>query len=217
MKIVVSTLAAAGFATLGMGSAAQAAIHTIDFSANAQCPASCTGITYTGTRLGTSTAIDLDGSTWEVTLVGNGDDSGLVPNDSVTITPHSATYGNLSGAVNLTLTTPLTKTWTDADGTFIETLTTLTEVDRGRNQIGFTFTGTVSGGDFTDAPATLDIDFTQAGGPGNVVSASLTNFASTTVTGTPEPATWAMMLIGFAGLGYAAVRRGSKNRTALVL
>jgi hypothetical protein len=28
----------------------------------------------------------------------------------------------------------------------------------------------------------------------------------------PEPATWAMMMIGFAGLGYAAVRRSSKDR-----
>jgi hypothetical protein len=25
----------------------------------------------------------------------------------------------------------------------------------------------------------------------------------------PEPSTWAMLLIGFAGLGYAAVRKGA--------
>jgi hypothetical protein len=30
----------------------------------------------------------------------------------------------------------------------------------------------------------------------------------------PEPATWAMMLLGFTGLGYAAFRRNGKNRTA---
>ena len=30
--------------------------------------------------------------------------------------------------------------------------------------------------------------------------------------GTPEPATWAMMMVGFAGLGYAALRRNSKGR-----
>jgi hypothetical protein len=28
----------------------------------------------------------------------------------------------------------------------------------------------------------------------------------------PEPSTWAMMLIGFAGLGYAAVRRNGAVR-----
>jgi hypothetical protein len=28
----------------------------------------------------------------------------------------------------------------------------------------------------------------------------------------PEPSTWAMMLLGFAGLGYAAVRRKGARR-----
>ncbi len=31
----------------------------------------------------------------------------------------------------------------------------------------------------------------------------------------PEPSTWAMMLIGFGGLGYAATRRARKGRSAL--
>jgi hypothetical protein len=30
----------------------------------------------------------------------------------------------------------------------------------------------------------------------------------------PEPSTWAMMLLGFAGLGYAAFRRAAKSRRA---
>jgi PEP-CTERM motif len=29
----------------------------------------------------------------------------------------------------------------------------------------------------------------------------------------PEPSTWAMMMLGFAGLGYAAFRRSAKART----
>ena len=32
------------------------------------------------------------------------------------------------------------------------------------------------------------------------------------VTSVPEPSTWAMLLIGFAGLGYAAFRRREKSR-----
>jgi hypothetical protein len=31
----------------------------------------------------------------------------------------------------------------------------------------------------------------------------------------PEPSTWAMMMLGFAGLGYAAFRRNSKGQTAV--
>ena len=31
----------------------------------------------------------------------------------------------------------------------------------------------------------------------------------------PEPSTWAMMLIGFAGLGYAALKRARESQSAL--
>jgi hypothetical protein len=34
--------------------------------------------------------------------------------------------------------------------------------------------------------------------------------------GTPEPSTWAMMIIGFAGLGYAAFRRNTKGRALAI-
>ena len=46
----------------------------------------------------------------------------------------------------------------------------------------------------------LDIAGTQGGG--------------ITVGGVPEPSTWAMMLIGFAGLGFVSYRK-SKRRTVL--
>jgi hypothetical protein len=29
----------------------------------------------------------------------------------------------------------------------------------------------------------------------------------------PEPSTWAMMLVGFGGLGYAAIRRRGSRRS----
>jgi hypothetical protein len=34
--------------------------------------------------------------------------------------------------------------------------------------------------------------------------------------GTPEPSTWAMMMLGFTGLGYAAFRRNSKGRVLAI-
>jgi hypothetical protein len=33
---------------------------------------------------------------------------------------------------------------------------------------------------------------------------------------TPEPSTWALMLVGFAGLGFVAYRRAKKGRASLV-
>jgi hypothetical protein len=36
-----------------------------------------------------------------------------------------------------------------------------------------------------------------------------------TIVGTPEPSTWAMMLIGFAGLGFAGYRKAHSARTTL--
>jgi PEP-CTERM motif-containing protein len=38
---------------------------------------------------------------------------------------------------------------------------------------------------------------------------------SQTIVGTPEPSTWAMMLLGFAGLGFAGYRKAHSARTAL--
>lgn len=37
----------------------------------------------------------------------------------------------------------------------------------------------------------------------------------TTTSGVPEPSTWAMMLIGFAGVGFAGYRKARSARTAL--
>lgn len=51
--------------------------------------------------------------------------------------------------------------------------------------------------------------YTQSGGKGKGISGSATFIAYSAV---PEPATWAMLLMGFAGLGYAAFRRNAKGR-----
>ena len=209
MKIVIPALAAAFIGMVGASSAAQAAI--IDFSANAECPATCTGITYSGATLQGSTALDLDGSTWDVTTVIPGDMSGLATGDSLTVMPVSFIYGSGGGPV--TLTTPIVKTWTGTAGPFKETLTSLDVITRGVNSIGLNFSGMITGGVFHDAKAEMILSLTQAGGPGNVVSASLTN-AATTV---PEPATWVMLGLGFAALGYVAVRRNAKDKAAMAV
>ena len=75
------------------------------------------------------------------------------------------------------------------------------------NAITFTLSGTVDDtGDLFDAtPINFTLTATQEGGPGSGVSAS---FRTTTV---PEPSTWIMMLLGFAGIGYACHHRARQS------
>jgi len=47
--------------------------------------------------------------------------------------------------------------------------------------------------------------------PGNLAAGAIvTGFAAESVTGVPEPATWAMMLLGFLSVGFMAYRRNNK-------
>src|ERR1700722_1731808 len=59
----------------------------------------------------------------------------------------------------------------------------------GGNSFGFLFSGTL--------PNVFDVFLNQGAGTG-------------TVSAVPEPSTWAMMLLGFAGVGFMAYRRKSK-------
>jgi hypothetical protein len=55
--------------------------------------------------------------------------------------------------------------------------------------------------------------------PFTIVRFASTNnaFEFTLGPGVPEPSTWVMMALGFVGLGYAAVRRSSKDRSAVAI
>jgi hypothetical protein len=64
----------------------------------------------------------------------------------------------------------------------------------------------------------LDPDWLRVGGdivgptPATAPTFNLT-FSLTGVSGVPEPSTWAMMLLGFAGLGFAF--RQSRRKVAM--
>src|ERR1700722_5150905 len=95
----------------------------------------------------------------------------------------------------------------------------------------------ITAGSFTLTPATLatmfpgmgDVNGNQTDPFGNqlvripgLTPFTTASFSSTgnafefTLATVPEPSTWAMMVIGFAGLGYAAFRRNSKGRALAV-
>jgi PEP-CTERM motif len=201
MKIVVPALAAAFIATVGVSSAAQAA--RIDFS----FVALGNGVSASPTPLQDATSLNLDDASILVSATLAGDVSGLSPGDAVSISPTDIDFAAVSA------TDPVIKSWTGTNGSFTETLTTVSSVDRtSPNAITWDLTGTVTGGAFHNVPVSMIIDATQSGGPGSVISVSGSN--SSVV---PEPSTWVMMLLGFAGLGYAAARRSAKNPSALAI
>jgi hypothetical protein len=226
MRKIVPALAAAFIATVGAGSAAHAAVNVINFAIDD----SGGTLSYTGTTLQSSTAFDLDGSTLEVSALGPTDNSsGLSIGDPIAVTtgavpPTDIVYGPGSGASALPFS--VTKTWTatTAEGVtpigdvFTETLTNVLRINRtSPNALTVYLAGTVSdtAGNFMDVPAFLILQANQVGGPGTVISSSLTN--TTVLSGVPEPSTWVMLALGFIGLGYAAVRRSAKDRSALAI
>jgi hypothetical protein len=227
MKKVVPALAVALIAGLGASSAAQAAVHIIDFSADISSTGGGT-LSYLPAGMSTldgSSSFDFDGTKLVVSGVGADDNSsGLVAGDPITLTPTNIAYGTGSGklpAGTLIMNGPIKKTWTAADGDmFTEILTDVVSINRGTtDDITVKLGGTVSDlpafGLFNMTPATMTLAATQDGGPGAAISISLTNFAKTSPV--PEPSTWVMMGLGFVSLGYAAVRRGSKTRSALAI
>jgi hypothetical protein len=214
MKIVVPAVAAAFLATVGAGSAAQAALINFGVSAISGNDLSYT----TGSSLDMSTAFDFGASPLAVTSTGPGDASGLTTlkfpptsNMFVTLTPTDIDYG--TG----TLGAPVVKSWTGGNGdSFVETLTKVEEIDRGTpDAITVTLEGTVTDslGLFHGSPVEFIMQANQVKGPGTAIVA---NFTNSTIT-IPEPSTWVMLALGFAGLGYAAVRRSAKDRSALAI
>lgn len=100
--------------------------------------------------------------------------------------------------------------------TFIETLTTVTAINRGTTDaITVILAGTVSDHDglFMDTPVQLIMTASQAGGSGTV-GVEFTNTSSLTPS-IPEPSTWVMVGLGFGALGYAARRRKTNISTLL--
>jgi hypothetical protein len=59
--------------------------------------------------------------------------------------------------------------------------------------------------------ATRDFAFAGFGNFAPIPVANSVRVAAPNLVTVPEPSTWAMMLLGFAGLGFAAFRRGTKR------
>jgi hypothetical protein len=206
-SVLVAAVGAAMIIASGASSGAQAAV--INFSA-----AVFGKVTYTGPSLDKSSAIDLDGSALIVGETGADDASGLKHFDMVKVAPSNIVYGLGLGPATLP-GSGVVKSWTATDGDeFTETLTTVESVNRGTvNAITVKLSGTVTdtNGIFVNTPIFLILSANQVGGPHTAMSVLFTD--TSVVAGVPEASTWAMLALGFAGLGYAGVRRGNTARS----
>jgi hypothetical protein len=196
---VIAALGAGLISTLGMfAGPASAATELLDVSEQ-------------GSGISTSPTDDLATATSATTTSwGSSDTFTLLSPFSPSVT--SFTLSNpvnlsVSGSANLG-----TNTLTVVIGgvTYTDTLTETANLFSGVEETGFlTGAGLPAGG----LKSSLAISYTQTGGAGNGVSGSATFAVYSPV---PEPSTWAMMMLGFAGLGYAAFRRASKDRASAV-
>ena len=218
-----SLIAALGAVAIGAlaAPAAHAAVKTIDFGVSAL--GGDPGISYSGGgTLDQSTTFDLDGALLIVSSIGPNDSSGLVlysqgnppgTPDTVDIAPSKINYGTAPGELGA----DIVKSWTANGDVFMETLTTVLSINRATaNAITVTLSGTLtdSAGDFNNSPAFLILQASQAGGPNSTISLGLTD---TSTLGTPEPATWVMLVLGFGALGYAATRKGKAKDSMLAV
>ena len=69
---------------------------------------------------------------------------------------------------------------------------------------GINASGDVTGYYYTNSATYGFIATPQTSGP----------LISTAIAAVPEPSTWALLLVGFAGLGFAGCRKASSERTA---
>jgi hypothetical protein len=75
----------------------------------------------------------------------------------------------------------------------------------------------------SDSPANPRLVFffsspneTYSFGPGNGTGEDFTSRGTVAISAVPEPATWAMIIIGFAGIGFLSYRRKNSPRFRLV-
>jgi hypothetical protein len=215
-KFRYAALAATVAAGLGWAGGAQAAVETITLNID-----HCSGGCLPGGGTGSVTVNDAGGVlSFDVDLTGNlvfqpstGLDAFVFNLDK---TPLSVTAGPTSGFTFVSASSGTIQE--DGFGTFGYGLT----YSGPRTAQALDFTVSAAGGltladlGLSGPPGTASVLFAA-----DVFSSNLNGMTGNGNTGpiggvsaAPEPSTWTMLLVGFAGLGYAAFRRGAKARLA---
>jgi hypothetical protein len=154
-------------------------------------------------------------TTYDLTFIQNGIDVGsatLVLNNvtsSTTTTLNGATltndFGGLTGSIEgFTIFSPT------AASAGSEVFSGIAIVNGAITDISAPFGG---GGIFTSDPGPINLFFGVNSALGFELGSSANEGTFTVSAAVPEPSTWAMMMLGFFGLGFMAYRR--KSETAL--
>ena len=210
-RTAIAALGAAMIATLGAGSAAEAATINFDFSALDG------SIIHDGSSLSDSTCLDFDDAIELVTSLGPGDASGLNEFDTITLTgqPHQREQCDhlwVNAWPARSRRHPVVADGRRAWRGHVHRNTDHGDVDRHHPSadpdfIIVTLTGTLTDtqGLFTNTPVVLIVHRHPSWRRTSRALRSPTRRAVT--PSIPEPSTWAMMALGFAALGYAGFRK----------
>jgi hypothetical protein len=109
----------------------------------------------------------------------------------------------------------LSATWTGTQSPTGDTL--VAEMNPALETLGSVTISATTGGYLITNPFTVNGQFSVNGGPPAILpplDASLQPIGFTPPSAIPEPSTWAMMLLGFAGLGYAGWRAQRRTSAA---
>ena len=187
--LIGAAVAVSGFATLS--SSASAA--TIDIGENGNEPITVTSIP--ANTLFTASVVSVPG--WTVN----------------TSTPAVTNFA-ISNPITLSVGSTIVVSFDIGVDAYSDTMTIeVGGIVRSGNEVLVTALGELMGPGAGPNSSELDLTFNQAGGTGHTITASGT-YATNAV---PEPSTWAMMVLGFLGLGYAAFRRNAKAGTAAIV
>jgi PEP-CTERM motif len=216
---LVSTTAALAAAGLGLGSSAYASTTLITFGQTSS------GNVVTATGGVGSTTIDITDALANITQILGGSpisgvfvDLAAMSTDAATsigpavLQHYSGTFCVASGA-GCTGTDYLSGSFTDAALGIGNQLSIVV----GNPPDALTLMSDVIPADALGAPSALGFTFTNVTPAVHIGVATVASFTASfsgnaSASPVPEPSTWAMMLAGFAGLGYAAFRRGWKSR-----